>query len=756
MYHLDIMAIKYNGTTKSFYLSGKSFSYVFGVNQFGYLQSRHFGRPVDVGDDLSYLHIPVERGFAHTIPGSPGRNHSLDSMPLEYPFFGSGDFRHGAFLSVGDGGIRLEELKYKSHKITKDKPPIKGMPSLRGGETLSVTLASRAVEATLYYTVYEECNAVARRAVIKNTAYNNLKIERAASLSIDLPSMDFDMITLWGKQCGERNLERAPLRKGIQSVYSLRGASSPQFNPFAAFCSKNTDERTGEVIGISYIYGGNFLLSAECDYSNHTRVYAGFPDFDFGYNIAKGEIFETPETVMVFSDSGLGGMSRSFHDLYRQYLIDPRFVNKTRPIVINNWEATYFDFNDDKLCAIVEAAAPLGIDTFVLDDGWYGVRNSDTTGLGDWFVNRSKLPNGLKTVIARCKANGMKFGLWFEPEMISEDSDLFRKHPEWRMHVPNVDPSPGRSQYILNLSRQDVVDYLKKTVGDILKNNDISYVKWDFNRHITDVYSAVLPPERQQEVLHRYMLGFYELAEHLTKTFPHIIFEGCSSGGGRFDPSMLPYFAQYWTSDNSDAWARTFIQYGTSLCYPLSSMSGHVSVCPNHQTGRNTPLDSRGIMASLCSFGYELDMSQITDEERGIVKKQIAVYKEHISPLILSGDLYRLKSPFEGGGDFAFLVVSKDKQKAVLAYMQGNSECNAPPKRVKLDGLDPRKKYLVTKVDFNPADKAHKDLGGLATGTTESADEYKLSGSTLINAGLPLPSFGWDFGAVMYLLNAIL
>ncbi|MCL2370051.1 MAG: alpha-galactosidase [Firmicutes bacterium] len=753
------MAIKYNGNTKTFYLSGKSFAYVFGVNQFGYLQNYHFGKPVDVADDLSYMFVPVERGLAASIPDSAGRHNGLDTMPLEYPFFGGSDMRHGAFLSVSDTGLRQEDLRYKSHKITKDKPSIKGLPSLRrGGQTLIITLASKAVEVKLFYTVYEDCNTIARRTVIKNIGYKNLKLERVASLSLDLPNMNYDMVSLWGKHCGERHIERAPLRKGIQSVYSLRGASSPHFNPFLALCDPNADERQGNVIGISYIYGGNFLMSCECDFVGGTRIYAGFPDFDFGYNIHKGESFETPETALVFSDTGFGGMSRSYHDLYRGYLINPNFASNPRPIVINNWEATYFDFDDDKLCKIVDAAAPLGIDTFVLDDGWFGKRNSDTSGLGDWYVNKNKLHNGLTTIINRCKDKGMKFGLWFEPEMISEDSDLFRTHPEWRMQVPNAKPSPSRSQYVLNLSRQDVVDYLKQTLGDMLRTHDISYVKWDYNRHITDVHCTLLPPEKQQEILHRYMLGFYELVEYLTTTFPHVLFEGCSSGGGRFDPSMLPYFPQHWTSDNSDAWARTFIQYGTSLCYPLSSMAGHVSVCPNHQTGRNTPLESRGIMASLCAFGYELDISQMSDHERAIVKTQIEVYRRDISPLILNGDLYRLKSPFEGNlvnNSFAFLVVSKDKQKALLAYMQGTSECSPAPKTLKLDGLNPRQKYKLSRVHFDPATKNRKPLGGFPSAYTDSFDTIALSGSTLMSCGVPLPSFGWDFGAVMYLVEQV-
>ena len=740
--------IKYNNITKTFVLSAAGFSYVFRVNQFGYLQSLHYGEPIG-DDDLEYLHVPMERGFAPNIIGSVGRKHSLDLLLLEYPFFGSGDFRHGAILTKSDTGVRLEDLKYKSHRILSDKPAIPGMPSLRKGKskTLRVTLASNAVEVDLYYSVYEQTNTITRRAEVKNLGYGTLSIERAASMSLDLHGMDYDMVTLWGAHCAERRIERTPLTHGIKSVYSLRGASSHHFNPFVALCSKSATENSGTVIGINYIYGGNFLISAECDYADNTRIYVGFPEFDFGWQLAKGEVFCTPETVLVFGQEGLGGMSRSFHDLYRENLIDPNFVRKPRPVVINNWEATYFDFDDDKLCKIIDSAAELGIDTFVLDDGWFGKRDSDTTGLGDWFVNRDKLPNGLRTVIDRCKKHGMNFGLWFEPEMISEDSELFRKHPDWRLSVPGVQPASSREQYVLDLSRKDVVDYLKKSVGDILSEHSITYVKWDFNRNITDAYSAALPPSKQQEVLHRYMLGLYELIDYLTKTFPDVLFEGCSGGGGRFDPSMLRYFPQYWTSDNTDAWARAFIQEGTSYCYPPSSMIGHVSVCPNHQTGRNTPLEARGIMASMCAFGYELDHSLMTDDEKLIVSKQVEFYNNVASPLVLSGDLYRLKSP-AADGCFGWLIMAKDKQHGLIAYMQGPSECHSAQGRMRLHGLDPRKTYRINKVDFSANGEHPTHKGQLTT-------PVEISGKTLITLGIPLPIMNIDFGAIMYLIEAV-
>ncbi|MDR3319271.1 MAG: alpha-galactosidase [Clostridiales bacterium] len=720
--------IKYIDKIKTFVLDGEDFSYVFKLNAYGAPQSLHYGKKVGA-DDLSYLYPPIERGFSPSYPGERCSPISPDTTPCEFPAYGGGDFRISAVLTSDANGNRVEHLKFKSYNISKEKPPIVGMPSLRGGETLTLTLASANLEVTLYYSVYADLGAIARRAEVKNISGGDIRIERLASMSLDLPGMDYDLIALRGKHCGERRLERAPLRRGITSLSSVRGASSHQMNPFLALCARNADESTGEAYGFNLIYGGSYLMQAECGQTDTVRVFSGFPETDFSWTLAAGETLAAPETALVHSNNGLGEMSRRFHTLYRRYLINPRFVNAPRPIVINNWEATYFTFDNDRLCALIDSCKGLGIDTFVLDDGWFGSRDGDASGLGDWYVNTKKLAGGLSTIINRCKENGMKFGLWFEPEMISEDSDLYRAHPDWAIRIPWLPSSYGRKQMVLDLSRGEVLEHIKSVVSDILKNNDISYVKWDFNRHITDAYSVNLPASRQQEIWHRYMLGFYSLAEYLTSSFPDILFEGCSGGGGRFDPSMLRYFPQIWTSDNSDAFERGRIQYGTSLVYPLSAMTGHVSVCPNHQTGRVTPFSTRGIIACNCRFGYELNVDALSDAERAEIKLQTANYRA-IEPLIADGELYRLKSPFDGA-DFAFLIVAKDADTAVLSYMRGLAECNQPQEYLKLIGLDKDKTYRIRELNLT------------------------LSGQTLQSCGIPLPVLSGDFQAVMYHLQAV-
>ena len=460
-----------------------------------------------------------------------------------------------------------------------------------------------------------------------------------------------------------------------------------------ALCEKNTDEYSGEVYGFNLIYSGSYSFKTEIAELDFTRVCGGLNEQDFHWTLAQGESFETPEAVLTYSSEGLNKLSQSFHDLYREYLINPKNVYQKRPVLLNNWESTYFDFDEKKLCDLIEKAKGTGIDTFVLDDGWFGKRNDDWTGLGDWFVNTDKLKGGLTAIIDKCKECGMKFGLWFEPEMISEDSDLFRAHPNWHISTPDLKACKGRNQWILDFANPEVVEYIKTTVGGILKNNDISYVKWDMNRHMSEFYSPYLPVDRQQETAHRYMLGVYELAKYLTETFPNVFFEGCSGGGGRFDPAMLYYFPQIWTSDNSDAASRAYIQYGTSMCYPLSSMSGHISICPNHQNGRVTPMQSRMDMASFCATGYELNLHALTEEDFAKISEHIKFYND-ISDLILQGDLYRLLNPFEGNY-FSQMVVSKDKSKAVFILMKILAKANDSYPYVKLKGLEQDKYYDV-------------------------------------------------------------
>ena len=528
------------------------------------------------------------------------------------------------------------------------------------------------------------------------------------------------MLRLGGTWGQERNPEIAPIAHGVTRLHTLRGVTSHDTNNFMGILKEGCGEERGECFGIQLVYSGAFAITAEWCKNGPLTLQGGINDTGFGWNLNAGEEFVTPQVLLAYSNHGLGGMSRSIHDFLRDKLINPAYVYKQRPIVVNNWEATYFDFDNEKLFPIIDEAAKLGIDTFVLDDGWFGARNHDRAGLGDWVVNDKKLKGGLKTVIDHCKKNGLKFGLWFEPEMVNEDSELFRSHPDWAIQKVDAEPCRSRNQLILDFTRKEVVDYIFGVVDKILKENDISFVKWDMNRNLTELYSAQLPANCQGEFFHRYTLGVYDLAERLTAAFPNILFEGCASGGGRFDAGMLYYFPQIWTSDDTDGFERTKIQWGTSICYPLSSISCHVSVCPNHQTGRITPFETRGNIASLGAFGYELDLSKMTEEEKIFTKKQVEDYKR-TQDLILRGDLYRVIDPF-GSNYFCMMVVSKDKSNA---YVVGERILGIPcdyNQYVYLRGLEEKVLYKIEELNIT------------------------ASGEALANAGLLLPKVG-DFGS---------
>lgn len=711
--------ITINKDKMQFGLHSKNFSYVFYVNQFGYLRSLHVGARVET-EDLTYLAVDIERGFCPTINSTTNRKYSLDSMPNEFPIFGNGDFRHSAILCEDNIGNRLHDLKYSGYKILKEKPPIKGIPSVGGSETLVITLESINIKADLFYTVYDNFDCLTRRTEITNIGKNNLDIMRAMSLSVDLPTNKFKLGTLYGRHTNECNFELTHLRHGITSVYNSRGSACHQFNPFLCLTSLNATEHTGEVFGFNLCYSGNFLCQAEVDQTCNTRVQMGINPFDFNYSLSPNETFYTPECVMTFSNQGINKMSQNFHNLYREHLISKTFVYKCRPIVINNWEATYFNFDNAKLFEIIDNCDGTNIDTLVLDDGWFGERNGDNGGLGDWKVNVKKLEGGLNSVVRHCKEHNMKFGLWFEPEMVNPNSDLYRLHPDWCIHIDNISPTLARSQLVLDLSRREVLDYVKQAVSDILSSYDISYVKWDFNRNITDAYST--------ELCYKYMLGLYELAGYLTSSFPNILFEGCSGGGGRFAPDMLAYFPQLWTSDCTDAYERTKIQYGTSVCYPLSSMSSHVSVCPNHQTLRISSLQTRIDIATLTNFGYELNPSVFDEAERKQIAQANLKHNEN-SSIILEGDLFRLASPFDGN-NFAWLIVSKDKCKALFTYFTALCIPNGELINIKFLGLCETQLYYI--------------------------EEMKISllGKTLISAGITFPPEFGDFTTKTLTLTA--
>ena len=719
--------IIYNEKNQTFFLNGKHSSYVFRIGEGGYLHHLHFGGRVGESD-LRFLTEGLFTAFAPAFDDDTSLD-SLDTLPQEYPLYGTGDFRETACLIRMRGGNRLARFTYESHEVVAKKPKMRVMPSLRGGETLVVTLrdAVNGLKLKLFYTVFEETDALARRVELTNESEETVEILKLNSFSLDMPRCDLDKIGLQGGWAKERWVERTPLAHGIFELSSTRGSSSHHVNPFLCLCDKTATERYGEAYGFNLVYSGSFSIKSQVEQLGFTRVGGGINEKDFCWRLKKGETFETPEAVMTYSAEGLGGMSRNFHRLYRDCLVNPAYAYKKRPIVLNNWESTYFDFTENTLCNLIEKAKGTGIDTFVLDDGWFGKRNSDTSSLGDWVVNTEKLNGGLQKVIEKCGECGMRFGLWFEPEMVSEDSDLYRAHPEWCIRYPKAKVCKGRHQLVLDFSNPDVVEYAKQAVGKILAENDVAYVKWDMNRNITECFSAYLPAENQQELMHRYILGVYELASYLTQTFPDVFFEGCSGGGGRFDPAMLFYFPQIWTSDNTDAASRAYIQYGTSFCYPLSAMSGHVSICPNHQNGRVTPMQTRMDVASFCATGYELNLHALCKEEFEAIARHVEFYNG-ISDLILRGDLYRLESPFEGNY-FAQIVVAEDKRSAAFLLMKMSARTNDCYPRIRMQGLDENLTYRV-----------------------EGFGDFR--GDVLMNVGLKFPNDLKDFETVCFRLDA--
>ncbi|MBQ8684468.1 MAG: alpha-galactosidase [Clostridia bacterium] len=721
------MAIVYQAETKTFFLDGAGVTYAFCINEAGYAEHLYWGTAIP-HDDLRYTCARWQL-WQITPPGQD-ETATYQSYAPELAFFGTGDYREPAVLPVNEAGDRLCELLYASHEILPAKPAMAGMPSMEGGETLVLHLLDSITgfAADLYYTVYDDCGVIARRVVYRNTGNTPVILRRAYSFSMEVPGQDYEVLTLYGNWAAERRIQRTPVHHGVVAVDSKLGMSSNVLNPFLAVVETGADELSGEAFGFSLVYSSSFVLKAQGTSFGNALVTGGIQDFDFSWTLDAGEELETPEIVMAYSDEGIGGMSRAFHRAFREHLINKRYVKASRPIVINNWEATYFDFDLPKLKAFVDTAQGTGIDTFVLDDGWFGKRDDDTSGLGDWVVNGQKLEGGLTPLIDYVHSKGMKFGLWFEPEMVNEDSDLFRAHPDYAIGVPGRQRCYGRHQYVLDLTRQEVRDCIVESVNAILHTHAIDYVKWDFNRPVAEFYSLGREAGRQAEFAHRFALGLYDLCRRIVEGNPDIIFEGCSGGGARFDPAMLAYFSQIWTSDDSDAEERTRIQYGTSLVYPLSAMSCHVSVCPNHQTGRTTPFATRGHIASLGATGYELDPTRLSVEELEQVRQQTAAYRE-TEALVLEGDLYRLDDPFTGNY-FSFLTVSPDKTQAKLTAYRRLVEPLQEVKRIRLAGLAPDKTYTI------PA------LGIRATG------------ATLMRVGL-IPVFGeGDFQSVQYMITA--
>jgi Alpha-galactosidase len=719
------MPIIFNEKNKIFHLFNDKTSYVMQILNAGYLAHRYFGKRVK-----NY----------ELVNSSKVEETNLDVIPQEFSAFGTGDFRTPSYEIALENGASTSELKYVKHEIIAGKPkdslPATYVNSEDEAETLEITLSDDIVGLTiiLSYTIYNNYNAITRHAkfINKNTDGEKINLQRALSFSVDFEHSNFDLLQLSGAWCREKHIYKRALVPGLQSIDSKRGMSSHQQNPFLALLAKNADEDYGEVYGFSLVYSGNFLAEVEVDQFNCTRVQMGINPFDFNWELSNGDTFETPEIVMVYSDAGLGEMSRTYHKLYRERLCRGKYQFEERPILINNWEATYFDFTAEKIEEIAMAGKELGMELFVLDDGWFGKRDSDNCSLGDWVVDKRKLPEGLDTLVNKITDKGIRFGLWFEPEMVSPDSDLYRTHPDWCIHVQNREPKQSRAQrtqLVLDLSREDVCNEIIRMLSDILGSAPISYVKWDMNRALSDLGSAKLQSNRQREISHRYVLGLYHILETITNKFPEVLFESCASGGGRFDPAMLYYMPQTWTSDDTDAIERLKIQYGTSLVYPASSMGSHISACPNHQVGRTTSLETRGNVAMSGNFGYELDLTKFSDEEREIVKAQVAHYKE-IRHIIQYGEFYRILSPFEGN-ETSWVYVTEDKTEAVAFYFKGLEVPNMHSKKIKLKGLNPNFKYAIEGIDV------------------------AIGGDELMYSGIDTIGINGDFASKSWVLKAI-
>lgn len=679
-----------------FHLYNNNMSYIIAISRQMDLLNLYYGARIDAED------VKLQTR-THNVACNADDNdteYSLSSLAQEYPSSGASDFRSPAYEIETDKGLHTPELKYKSHEIIDGKPPIKGLPAVytendSEAQTLIITTSDEVhgIEVRLYYTVFKDLNVICRHSEIKNLSNQYVYLNNAQSVSLDFPAGDYEYIHLEGAWAREKHIERNTVHKGTQGFESRRGASGHAENPFLMFFDKGSNEDCGNVYGISLVYSGNHKFMIEQEMYETVRVQAGINPFNFRFKLNKGESFITPETVMVYSSNGFSDMSNTFHKLYRTRLCRGKWRDKARPILINNWEATYFDFNKEKLLAIADTASKIGIELFVLDDGWFGKRDNDDCSLGDWYENKEKLGGTITELADEINKYGLKFGLWFEPEMISPDSDLFRTYPEWAVSVPDVKPHLSRNQLVLDYTREDVREYIVERLTDILSNANIEYVKWDMNRNMSDVYSLNLSAERQGEFYHRYILGLYEILEKITSAFPDILFEGCAGGGGRNDPGMLYYMPQNWASDDTDAVERLYIQYGGSMVYPASTVGAHVSAVPNHQTGRITPLSMRGTVAMNGAFGYELDLSKLSEAELEEMKKQIEFYKKN-RELVMSGDYYRLLNPFTSRHS-AWMYVSEDKTKVLVYYAVKEARPENEAVYLKLKGLDEKAKYSV-------------------------------------------------------------
>lgn len=727
--------INFDEKNKVFHLHNNQISYLLSIEDGNTLAHLYFGKAIrEYHGGLRYPRL--DRGFSGNLPGSLDRTFSKDSLPQEYSCAGEMDFRTPATIVRQKDGSNATFLTYESYKIVQGKPNLEGLPhswvkNKEEAATLIITLKDKYgdLKFDLLYTIYRDRPIIVRSVKVRNTGKDTLNLEKVSSMQMDFVDRNFDMITLPGAHAHERHMQRTRVNQGIHVYSSIRGTSSHQMNPFVALVDKDTTEFAGDAYGFAFVYSGNHKFEIEKDPYSQTRVVIGINDYNFNWELQAKDSFQTPEVIMAYSDNGLNKMSQAFHSLIHDRIIRSKYKDQVRPILVNSWEATYFDFTEEKLKPIVDDAKDMGIEMFVLDDGWFGHRDDDNSSLGDWAVFKKKFPNGLDHFADYVHQQGLKFGLWFEPEMISVDSNLYKKHPDYLMHVPGRKPSPARNQYVLDLGREEVRNNIFEQMKKILDSGKIDYIKWDMNRHLSDVYEADLPANRQGEVYHRYVLGLYDLLEKIVDRYPDLLIEGCSGGGGRFDAGMAYYNPQIWASDDSDAIDRLSIQYGTSLVYPQSMMTSHVSVSPNEQNGRITPFKTRGIVAMWGDLGYELDLTKMNEKDRQSVKEQVKEYKK-IRKVTQYGTFYRLKNA-QTSNQCAWETVSRDKNEVVLSVVKVMASAQPDFTKTKLVGLDPNKPY---------EDQAsHKVYGG---------DE-------LMNLGIYDPIEHGDFKAYMYHFKAV-
>lgn len=715
------MALIYNPNKRIFTLHTKHSTYQMQVDSLGYLLHLYYGAKNN--GSMEYVLTYADRGFSgNPYAAGADRTYSLDALPQEFPTLGTGDYRNIALDIKGDNGVEGVNLLYKRHEIRKGKYVLNGLPAVWAKEeeaqTLEIVLADEAaqVEVHLLYGVLEDVDVITRSVVIKNVGTGRVTIEKASAACLDFVSGDYDVLRFYGRHAMERNLERTALGHGTIAFGSRRGTSSHQYNPAVILAEHGATEDSGACYGMLMVYSGNFLCEAEKDQYEQTRLLMGLNDELFSYPLAAGETFTVPEVILSYSANGLSELSQQYHKCIRDHVCRSKYVHESRPVLINSWEAAYFDFTGDTIVDLAKEAASLGIDMVVMDDGWFGKRDDDNSSLGDWYVNEKKLGGSLSELIRRVHEQGVKFGIWIEPEMVNEDSDLYRAHPDWAIQISGRKPIRSRNQLLLDFSRKEVRDQVFEQICAVLDQGEIDYVKWDMNRSMADVYAGNLTYD--------YVLGVYDFMERLTSRYPDLLLEGCSGGGGRFDAGMLYYSPQIWCSDNTDAINRTRIQYGTSFFYPVSAVGAHVSAVPNHQTGRVTNLNTRGVTAMAGTFGYELNPALLSEEEKQTIREQIQTYKQY-ERLINEGTYWRLSNPFEDEVS-AWMSVSREQDRALVSVVRLVSEANPATVYIRLRGLKPDAVYL------------------------EENSGKQYFGAALMAAGIPLPAFTHEYEAYQF------